>query len=199
MNVETVFFLVRHGEAEQNVRGILDSFPGNPAFGLTETGRMQVSSTAGRIVVEEVDHIFSSPLLRARETAEVIRETIGNGIVVRFDDRLRETDFGIWSGGLVRDFWERYPAPETRLDGNAEERLEGFRAMRVRLASFLNDTLSEHSGERIVLVSHGDPLEQIHGLLTGADVVASFSGWYPDKGGMARVPVPTGFRVDGMA
>lgn len=110
MRQETVLFLVRHGEAEQNVRRILDSFPGNPEFGLTEAGREQVRKSAEAIAHEGVDFLFSSPIRRARETAEAIAEACG-GVSVSFDDRLRETDFGVWSGRSADDFWAKYPDP----------------------------------------------------------------------------------------
>jgi len=194
MRQETVLFLVRHGEAEQNVRRILDSFPGNPEFGLTETGREQVRKSAEAIAHEGVDFLFSSPIRRARETAEAIAEACG-GVSINFDDRLRETDFGVWSGRSADDFWAKYPDPKMRADGNGEEGLEGFLAMRGRLAGFLNDILSGNEGRRMALVSHGDPLEQLHGLLVGDDIEATFSGWYPDKGAMTRIGIPIGFRV----
>lgn len=195
MSGETVLFLVRHGEAEQNVRRILDSFPGNPAFGLTETGKEQVRRSAEAIAREGIDFLFSSPLRRTRETAEAIAEVCG-GVPVNFDDRLRETDFGTWSGRLADDFWAEYPDPKMRADGNGDEGLEGYCSMRRRLADFLNDVLSGNEGRRIAVVSHGDPLEQLHGLLVGDDIGATLSGWYPDKGSMTRVTVPIGFRAE---
>ncbi len=195
MSGETVLFLVRHGEAEQNVRRILDSFPGNPAFGLTESGRGQVRKSAEAIAREGIDFLFSSPLRRTRETAEAIAEVCG-GVPVNFDDRLRETDFGTWSGRSADDFWAEYPEPGMRIDGNDDEGLEGYCSMRRRLADFLNDVLSGNEGRRIAVVSHGDPLEQLHGLLVGDDIGATLSGWYPDKGSMTRVTVPIGFRAE---
>lgn len=187
MERTTIFHLIRHGEAVQNVRRILDSAPGNPEFGLTETGRGQIAQAAVSVASDEVDLFFASPLRRTRETVEILSEACPVPVV--FDERIRETDFGIWNGGSVDDFWARYPDPSMRIDGNAEERLEGFRDMRRRLAAFFSDILPEHDGKRIGIVSHGDPLEQMHGLLRGWSVERAVADWYPEKGSATRVEV----------
>lgn len=193
-NNETTFFLVRHGEGEQNVLRILNSLSEGERFGLTEAGRAQVEVTAGELAGEDIDAIYSSPIRRTRETAEIISIATGVGIV--FDERLRETDFGVWSGRSADDFWKKYPDPASRLDGNPEDGLEGFRAMRSRLGEFLREALVEHAGKKIILVSHGDPLEQLHGILTEEDIVATISGWYPKKGIATKVSAGADFLDD---
>lgn len=184
----TVLFLLRHGEAVQNVRRILDSAPGDPGFGLTEIGRDQVLRSADIVAAEGVDVMFASPLRRARETAELVAGRCGD-MPILFDERIRETDFGSWSGKSADDFWARYPDPLMRIDGNGHEGLEGLRDMRRRLAAFLSDALSEHGGKRIAVVSHGDPLEQLHGILRGWTVERAVAGWYPDKGSVTRIEI----------
>jgi broad specificity phosphatase PhoE len=191
---ETTFFLVRHGEGEQNVLRILNSLQDGERFGLTESGRTRVSMTAEELKDEDIDTIFSSPIRRTRETAEIIAGVTGREIF--FDERLRETDFGVWSGRSADDFWVKYPDPAGRLDGNPEDGLEGFRAMRARLGEFLHEVLESNSGKRIVLISHGDPLEQLHGILTKENIVTTLSGWYPEKGAATKVIVGPDF-LDG--
>ncbi|MEI7749714.1 MAG: histidine phosphatase family protein [Candidatus Moraniibacteriota bacterium] len=196
MEYGTVFFLVRHGEAEQNVLRILDSFPGNPEFGLTEAGREQARKVGEELSCLGIDLLFASPMRRTRETAESIASAYG-GIRIIFDERLRETDFGMWNGNPSEAFLGmsgKYHDPTIRLDGNAEESLEGFREIRSRLTAFLSDILVEHSGKRITIVSHGDPLEQLHGILVGDDVTEAATGWYPQKGSVTRIGVEAGFR-----
>ena len=67
--------LIRHGESEANVLKILDHDP-DSKYHLTQIGRGQVEFTAERISKLKVDLILSSPLLRARETAEILSKKI---------------------------------------------------------------------------------------------------------------------------
>lgn len=182
---ETTFFLVRHGEGEQNVRHILSSADNAEEFGLTEIGKRQIEKAAEDLTKEGVDIIFASPLRRTRETAEIIAESIGVEII--FDERLRETDFGIYSGRSTSELWEKYPEPILRLEGNEGERLEGFRAMRTRLEAFLSDIKDEYRGKRIAIVSHGDPIEVLHGILEGLTLETSVSDWSPKIGSWTKV------------
>lgn len=184
-NDETVFYLVRHGEAEQNVRHILSSRDNGESFALTGVGREQAAKAAEDLKGEAIDIIFASPLRRTRETAEAIAATTKAEIV--FDERLRETDFGIFSGRPTTDLWAKYPEPITRLEGNEEERLEGFRAMRTRLESFLADIPEAYRGKHIAIVSHGDPIEILHGILSGMTLEASVIGWSPKVGSWTEV------------
>jgi broad specificity phosphatase PhoE len=82
--------LTRHGltprsDPEQHLGQHLD-------LGLSDEGREQVAALAGRIARERFDRIVSSPLLRARETAEAI----ARGRSVESDPRLMEMDYGRW-------------------------------------------------------------------------------------------------------
>ncbi len=194
MDQETTFYLVRHGEADHNIRRILDSFPGNPTIVLTDSGKMQAKEAGEEISHSGADLLFASPMRRTRETAEIISELCG-GLSIVFDKRLRETDVGIWNGKSADEFWKRYPTPSIRLDGNDEENIEGFVDERARLAEFLADILiGENRGKRIVIVSHGDPIEQLHGIMVGEDVSTAMMGWSPKTGSVLRVEVPAGFR-----
>jgi broad specificity phosphatase PhoE len=135
----TVIYLVQHGE---KVSG-----PGDP--GLTALGREQAAMTArwfGRI---ELTAVYSSPLLRARQTAQPLAAAAG--LSVRVDDRLRER--ANWEGleplGRFLAEWDRSARDRDFVPGNGEssrsagERLRGFVA-----------GLAGGSGP-VVAVSHG--------------------------------------------
>ena len=186
MEIEpTVFYLIRHGEGEHNVRNILSSYDDSEQFGLTETGQRQIGVCAEELGCEKVDIIFASPLRRTRETAEIIASATGAEIVT--DDRLRETDFGIHSGRQASEFWAKYPDPLTRLEGEEKEGLEGVRAMRVRLESFLADVVEEYRGKHIAIVSHGDPIGVFHGILEGMALETSVVSRSPRVGSWMKV------------
>lgn len=91
-------YVIRHGETDYNrlarVQGWID-------IPLNENGR-QLAIQTGEAWKKEgliFDLCFSSPLSRARETAELVLAESGNGDVpIRFDDRLKELTFGDWEG-----------------------------------------------------------------------------------------------------
>jgi isoleucyl-tRNA synthetase len=164
------YFVMRHGEAEQNVLGIVDS--ANPEkYHLTEKGRAQIREKAETLKGKDIGRIFVSPYARARETAEIVAETIGfpkDALVV--DDRLREFDFGERSGisidewirirSTLADFSVPNPGGESYIDAKR------------RFGDFLYEMERAHAGENILIVSHGIGLEALTAVAAGADLAA---------------------------
>jgi broad specificity phosphatase PhoE len=98
-------YLARHGQTAYNREG---RFQGHLPVPLDDTGRAQAAELAERALAYDFRALWSSPLLRARETADVIARRIG--IEVLEDERLMETDAGDWTD---RSFAEvRAEAPE---------------------------------------------------------------------------------------
>jgi len=95
--------LVRHVQSEWNAVG---RWQGQADPPLTDLGRAQARAAAR--AVGGVDAVFSSDLQRARETADIIGESIGVGPVIE-DAGLRERDAGEWSGLTRDEIHERYP------------------------------------------------------------------------------------------
>ena len=90
--------LVRHGETEHNVAGIVQGWSDSE---LSERGRQQVARLAERLRTFEADAIFSSPLQRAMTTAQRIAGA--TGLEVRTLDGLREMNYGRWEGQSFLD------------------------------------------------------------------------------------------------
>lgn len=179
-----VFYLVRHGEAENNVRRIVSSLPEKHEYSLTDIGREQIGKTAAFLKETSPDFLFSSPVCRARESAAIIAEATGCSVVL--DRRLCETNFGSFNNHPMEEFLKKYPQAESRLNTDPADGVENFLDMRARLTSFLND-MKQYGGKKIVVVSHSDPLEQFHGILTNEAPGRSASGWYPKKGSCTKI------------
>ncbi|MBP7811446.1 MAG: histidine phosphatase family protein [Candidatus Moranbacteria bacterium] len=173
-------YLVRHGEAEHNVLGVGSSLPEITERHLTEWGKEQIRLVAESLRDKHIAAIVSSPILRTRETAAIISEVIG--VPVDIDDRLHETNLGIFNEKPIRLFFDKYPNPEMRISPDGKDGVESFIDMRGRLERFLDDLKWHHAGENVVIVSHGDPLEQLHGILTHESPGIASTGWYPTKG-----------------
>jgi broad specificity phosphatase PhoE len=85
-------YLARHGQTAYNAEG---RFQGQGAVPLDATGRAQAAELAERAAAYEFVALWCSPLLRARETADVVASRIG--LRPREDARLMETDSGTWT------------------------------------------------------------------------------------------------------
>lgn len=94
----TQLVLVRHGETVHNVAGIAQGWNDSE---LSERGRRQVSALAGRLREAGVTALYSSPLGRARATAEAIAQV--TGLDVQLLDELREMNYGGWEGRSFLD------------------------------------------------------------------------------------------------
>jgi isoleucyl-tRNA synthetase len=157
------YFVMRHGEAEHNVKMMLDSSRDSVSR-LTETGAVQVRDQASKL--KKVDVIYASPLLRTKETADIVKEATGFAGEIVFDDRLREFELGSFNGGLWEDFnayanehrtnaWFDFVVPEG----------EGYKSVRDRVSDFLYDIDTKHEGQNILVITH-------EALVKMCDVVA---------------------------
>lgn len=91
--------LARHGETDDNRPPL--RFQGWRDTPLNHTGRRQATTLAARLTKEGIAALWSSDLIRARETAEIVGAELGLGI--RLDWRLREANRGLWEGRLFDD------------------------------------------------------------------------------------------------
>lgn len=143
------FFIVRHGESENNVLELYDSHIKNvDRYGLTENGRAQIMSAAENI--EKIHKIFTSPFKRTRETAEIFQ--VHSLADLHIDHRLREIDLGTLHGETHRDL------PDLNEDELIFEG-ESIAEIKDRMMEFITETNQLHEGLNILIVSHGGPIE----------------------------------------
>jgi probable phosphoglycerate mutase len=151
-------FLLRHGESVANVAGLIASAPANAAaYGLTPRGRDQVrlavegALAAGTLAGAR--RVVASPLLRARESAEIAAAVLGAEL--RLDDRLRERGFGELELGSDRSYQQVWSAD---LDDPTHERwgVESAVAVLARAEALLAELDSAPAGGPVVLCTHGD-------------------------------------------
>lgn len=151
-------YFVRHGESEAN---LLEVFSNRGLkHGLTERGRAQAASLAQKLAGCQVTRLFSSPLLRATQTAEILAETLG--VPYEVADALREFDVGILEGQSDPASWQvcREVFREWMELGQWDRRIEGGESLnqiRDRFVPFLEEVVARHkdSPGGVVLVGHG--------------------------------------------
>lgn len=98
-------FLIRHGESEYNCYG---RYTGQRDVPLSALGRRQAQQLARRLESEPLAVIYSSPLQRARETAEAIAQV--RGISLHLEAFLAEIDHGLWEGLTAIEVAAKFPA-----------------------------------------------------------------------------------------
>jgi broad specificity phosphatase PhoE len=150
----TFMHLVRHGRSVWNAAGRIQ---GQIDIELDEIGLQQAQRMAGRLEGEPIAAIYSSPLLRARSTAEVI--AVRFNLPVTPDTRLMEYDFGVISGMTWDEVTENHPELANRwledpwavpVAGS-----EGRVNFAARVMSAMQDICAQHPAEHVAVVAHG--------------------------------------------
>ncbi len=151
-------YFVRHGESEANVLKVISNR--GYKHGLTEKGRRQAWELVGKLKAARPSRIYSSPLLRAVQTAEILSQPLGAPI--KITNALREFDCGIIEGKSDEQSWalHRQVREDWATRGLWERRIEGGESlsdMRDRFVPFIRRILDEAHGEdhSLVLVGHG--------------------------------------------
>jgi phosphoserine phosphatase len=160
----TTIFLARHGESDWNVE---KRFQGHSDRPLTERGREQAHALADLVGTEKIDAIYTSPLSRARETAEIIASRAGLEAVSL--PELREVDTGSWSGLSRADVETRFPEgfARWRSGGSGWENGESYEEMAKRVIGALRKIAEDHPDDRVLVISHGGPIRAIHAAAEG--------------------------------
>ncbi len=153
----TLVLLVRHATTETTGKLL----PGRAGgLHLSMSGRAEAAAVAERVSqVPRLACVYSSPMERAKETAEPIAAAAG--LLVREEPRLNECDFGDWTGRKLADLRElpEWRTLQRRPSGFRFPGGESFLEMQVRISSAVEELAVLHRGESVVVVSHADPIK----------------------------------------
>ena len=145
--------LLRHGQHDLGGGVLAGRMPG---VGLTERGRAEIAAASERLAGENIAAIYSSPLQRTRESAEIVSERLG--LPIEFRDDLMELDFGEWTGATFDSIradprWRSWSQHRSlsRIPGGETMRVVQFRAVEAIL-----EIGERHRDAACVIVSHGD-------------------------------------------
>lgn len=150
----TTLYLVRHCEAAGNIGRV---FQGHIDAEISENGARQLDRLAERFRAIPLDIVYTSPLIRARRTAEAVNRWHGLPLIT--DDALKEINGGAWEGVPWAQLPERYPQESEHWikspwafqppDG------EAMADVYDRMAQVLTRLAADHPGKTIAAVSHG--------------------------------------------
>mmetsp|Transcript_13045 Transcript_13045/g.23994 ORF Transcript_13045/g.23994 Transcript_13045/m.23994 type:complete len:238 (+) Transcript_13045:48-761(+) len=153
----TTVFFCRHGETDWNASHKLQ---GRSDIPLNSAGLEQAQCIANVLKGQDLAAVFSSPLMRAKHTAEAIATAIGSEVIV--DPRLRERNLGIMEGRTGKEIqsehpqvWEKWQCLE---ELPPEAQCEPEPEVVARVEDMLFSIAKEHPGQAVALVSHGGVL-----------------------------------------
>ena len=152
----TRLWLVRHGEPAEEYRG---RCYGSLNVGLSENGRAQVARMARHLSAEPVSAIYSSPRLRAVESAEILTHVASAGERrIEIVPELREIDFGDFEGLSYDEIAERFPEHYRRwMDTPTEVQFpngECEAQVRARALGAFEKICGREAGRTAIIVSH---------------------------------------------
>ena len=150
-------FLIRHGETTSDTE---DKYGGVYDDHLTNLGRQQLGVTADDLVGKEIEIIFTSPLIRAKESAEIIKLKVGAPIEII--DGLQERNYGVLSGLTKSEALEKYPEAVEAHKNPLNTDLEGesYEDFRNRVLNAFQGVIKKDH-KTVAIVSHGGPIKQI--------------------------------------
>lgn len=175
-SAETILYLVRHGATAHNEqRPVI--LQGNGVDGpLSENGQRQAAAVADFLARFPLTRVYSSPMRRARQTAERIAARQAAADVETIDD-LHEVNVGQWEGrtwteimAADREYYERFmenPADVPYLGG------ENYRHVLARVQPALESVFHRHPGESIAIVAHNVVNRVYLGSLLGLELARS--------------------------
>jgi ribonuclease H / adenosylcobalamin/alpha-ribazole phosphatase len=156
----TTTLLLRHGQTALSVER---RFAGRGDAQLTDVGEQQAAAAAARLAGRGgIDLIVTSPLSRARRTAEAVADATGAALTI--DEDLAETDFGDWEGRTFAEVRQQWPEEMNAWMASADVAPPGGESLSAaarRALAALDRVLAEHSGKTIVVVSHVTPIKTI--------------------------------------
>ena len=187
------FIFVRHGEAENNVKDTLNCDPSKESH-LTERGQKGILEAAKKIKTADV--IYTSPYMRTKETAGIIAAElkISEEKIIE-DERLVEFGFGDFNGKSMEEYYA-YEAENLHTYDTKMPNGESYQDAKLRFGRFLYEIDAKHSGETIVVVTHGIGLEVIAAVIEGADMRRSkeiIDSYTPEPAGVLEfdfIPLP---------
>lgn len=152
-------YLIRHGETDWNVQGRLQ---GREDIPLNENGKMQAAACSAALAGVDFSVIYSSPLFRARETAEKIASY--HSCEITLSPLLMERDYGRLSGMTLaqRERWQARGLPD---EVETWDSL-AFRAM----TALENCEVVLGAADRAALVSHGAWINAVLAVLSGHSI-----------------------------
>jgi 2,3-bisphosphoglycerate-dependent phosphoglycerate mutase len=173
--ITTQVLLLRHAETAAP-----DRFHGAESdIGLGDRGREQAEAVAPKLANFKPEALYSSPMLRARQTAETIAKACG--LEVQIVPELHERKMGPLSGMTLNEGWDAYMTAMDRWKSGdleaAHEGGESYAQIRDRVVPVFEGLARKHLGQTIIVVAHGVVIRVLLSSLLEGRGPADFEGF----------------------
>ena len=170
-----ILFLVRHGATDNNLAHPPRLQGSGSNLGLSATGRLQAQAARDCLSNQPLAAVYTSPLLRAAETAATLAEP--HGLDVRLSTELREIDVGDWEGRSWVDIQREEPdayhgfitAPEIHPYAGGEN----ISQLLERVVPTFETIMTDHLGKLVAVVAHNVVNRSYVGRLLGLSMAAA--------------------------
>ena len=154
----STIFLIRHAHCDHVGQRVVGRLPG---IRLSAQGHQEACELAGRLASVEFTSVYSSPLERAMQTADLLAAP--RGLEVRAEPGLVELDYGDWTGLTLdevraRPEWPGYSAARSR---SVIPNGEGLAAVQARAIQAVTVIAGRHPHDTVAAISHGDVIRAI--------------------------------------
>jgi broad specificity phosphatase PhoE len=149
------WYFIRHGQIASNLKKV---YSGRSDEALTETGRDQVRQASSQLAEIDIAAIYSSPLMRTLQTADIIVHELDWNLPINSDDSFNELKMGPWEGLPEADvahgfpdewaIWNNLPA-ELQMDGR-----ETLEQLQSRVLSGMRVIQQAHPTRSVLIVTH---------------------------------------------
>lgn len=152
---QTTLYIVRHAESESNVKEIVNGLEDYP---LTKNGEAQAQAIGKELNHINFDAVFSSDLMRAKRTAEII--VLEKKLAVKTTEALRERNFGKFSGKPIKELFELFDSWKTLsyselIKQRPADDAESDEEIIARLITFLREIAVAYQGKNVLITTHG--------------------------------------------
>ncbi|MDO8639302.1 MAG: histidine phosphatase family protein [bacterium] len=176
-NLKNRYFLLRHGESLVNVKELCSCWPEIIYSPLTCKGVSQVKKTVEKLQSKHIDLIFSSDILRTKQTAQITAKALG--LKIKFDKRLRDIGLGIFNGKSIKEAGKFWAVENKKLSALEyykrrftikSPKGENYNGVERRLSSFIKETEKQYQGKNILLVGHKRPFTLFEKIILNLSV-----------------------------
>jgi len=165
------YFLLRHGKTihQAEKKDIIYNYPDdNPACVLLEQGIKEVQLAGEILKGKNIDLIFSSNILRTRQTVKIVAELINYDLEkIVYDKRLRDINWGIFGGKFKEKAWAYYNNDMMKKFEQGVPQGESWNQCKERMVEVLEEIEDNFENKNVLIVSHGDPLWLLEGYMRG--------------------------------